>query len=210
MRKKELEILLQKVKYPQLPKVYLEQYTTPANLAAEILNLAFLSNDIKNKVIFDFGCGSGRLAIGASLLGAKLVVGVDRDVKMVKLAKSNVKFLESILRKKMKVFFVCSDIENFFGKCDTVIQNPPFGIKKEHADLIFLKKALECGKKVYSLHRGHEKTRNFLRKFIEKEGGKIKQIISMEFLLPWLFNFHKKPKIRYEVDLYVIEKQEVK
>jgi putative methylase len=206
MKKKELELLLQAVKEPPSPKVSLEQYTIPANLAAEILNLAYLAGDIKDKVVFDFGCGTGRLAIGASLLGAKFVVGVDTDKESIKVAKLNVKRFTSTLKKKLKIAFVCCDIKNFFGKCDVVIQNPPFGVKKiRHTDRLFLQKALECGKKVYSLHRGgYKKTREFLTKFIESFGRKVERIVEYKFQLPATFKFHKKPRVSYEVDLYVI------
>ncbi|MDI6806574.1 MAG: METTL5 family protein [Candidatus Aenigmarchaeota archaeon] len=206
MNKKKLELLLQQVREPLLPKLLLEQYTVPTNLAAEILNLAYLAGDVKGNIVFDLGCGSGRLAIGASLLGAKIVVGVDKDKELIKLAKYNVKYLSSILRKKLRVALVCGDIKNFFGKCDTVIQNPPFGVKTRHADRLFLEKALECGKKIYSLHRGgYKKTREFLTRVINSYNGDIEKIISFKFSLPRIFKFHKKPRVTYEVDLYIIK-----
>lgn len=46
----------------------------------------------KNTRVFDIGTGSGILAIGASLLGAKDVVGVDLDIVAVDSAKENVKY----------------------------------------------------------------------------------------------------------------------
>jgi len=63
MDKKQLEIILQQLKEPPLPKPSLEQYTIPSGLGAEIINLAYLHGDIKKKVIFDFGCGSGGWAL---------------------------------------------------------------------------------------------------------------------------------------------------
>jgi predicted RNA methylase len=84
-----------------------------------------LAGDIK-KVVFDFGCGAGRLAIGSRLLGAKLVVVVDIDKELIKIARSNViKF-----KKKLKIALVRCDIKNFFRKCDLLIQKHPFGVKK--------------------------------------------------------------------------------
>ena len=79
LSKKQLEIILSKLKPIQNPKPSLEQYTIPSSLAAEILNLATLSGDIEGKKVVDLGCGTGRLALGAMLLDAKEVVGVEID-----------------------------------------------------------------------------------------------------------------------------------
>lgn len=202
MNKKELEIILSKLKLPEKPKESLEQYTISSELAAEILNIAMLSGDIVDKAVFDFGCGCGRLGIGAALLGAKRTIGIDIDEKMIKLAKENAKDVN------VNVEFVCEDIENFSGECDTILQNPPFGMRgKKHSDRAFLKKALECGQRVYSLHRGgYEKTREFIKKFAEQNGGKVVQVKEFKFDIPYMFKFHKKPKVSYNVDLFVIEK----
>ncbi len=153
MKKKELEILLEYVEPIEKPKVELEQYTIPSSLAAQILNLANLLGDISKKRVLDLGCGTGRLGIGASLLGAKLVVGVEIDREALARAKENLHKLEKLVGKKLKVFFVLCDVNNlaFKRKFDTVVQNPPFGCKgKRHADRIFLEKAIEFGKKIYS------------------------------------------------------------
>jgi putative methylase len=174
------------------------------------LNLGFLSKDIEDKVVFDFGCGSGKLAIGASLLGAKKVVGIDKDPEAIKIARENLKIASSLLNKKLKVNFFVANVEDWNEKCDTVIQNPPFGVKGFESDLIFLKKALQVAKKIYSLHKnGREKTRSFLKKFIARNGGEIEKIVKFEFLLPAIFKFHKKPKVRYYVDLYVIRAKRI-
>ncbi len=204
--KKQLEIILSKLKPAENPKSTLEQYTIPSDLAADILHFAHLSGDIEGKVVFDFGCGTGRLAIGALLLGAKKVVGVDLDYKVLETAEKNLQFVvDDKLAIKGSIKFVRSDINNFSGKCDTVIQNPPFGIQKEHADRTFLEKALECGNKIYSLHKdGYEKTVKFITKFVEDRGGKVEKIIPYTFPIPHLFKFHDKPKKEISVDLYVI------
>jgi len=57
------------------------------------------------------------------------------------------------------------------------------------------------------LHKnGYKKTREFIRKFVEEKGGKIEQILKYKFSIPYMFKFHEKPKISYNVDLYIIEK----
>jgi putative methylase len=154
------------------------------------------------------GCGSGRLGIGALIMGAKEVIGVDVDKSVLKTARENVKITEKLTKKRIKdkISFVHSDIISFKEKADTVIQNPPFGIQKIHADRLFLERALESSEKVYSLHRSYSKTRNFLKKFIKEKNGKVERIIKFKFRIPYMFRFHKKPHIEYDVDLLIISK----
>jgi len=207
LNKKQLEIILSQLKGPEFPKPSLEQYTITGNLASEILNLAYLHGDIKDKVVFDFGCGSGRLAIGAAMLDTKVAVGIDVDKSVIKVAKENLKMHETYVSKKLPVHFAVCDIKNWFANADTVIQNPPFGIQTRHADRLFVESALRCGRRIYSLHRGgYRKTRKFLTRFIESKGGKVEQILKFKFTIPYMFKFHKKPKVSYSVDLYIIEK----
>ena len=201
-------MLLSKLEAVKRPSAELEQYTIPSDLAAEILNLAYLSRDIKNKVVLDLGCGSGLLMIGAALLDAKKIIGIDIDEKAIEITKKNIKNAEKLTSIKIleKTGLFCMDVSEWKRKVDTVIQNSPFGIQKLHADRIFLKKALECARKIYSLHRHYEKSREFLTKFIEKNGGKVEKIIKFKFRIPYMFKFHKKPYVKYEVDLFIISK----
>ncbi len=50
------------------------------------------------------------------------------------------------------------------------------------------------------------KTRDFLKAFVEKNGGKVLSVKEFKFDIPNMFKFHKKPKVSYNVDLFVIEK----
>ena len=43
--------------------------------------------------MLDLGCGTGRLALGASYLGAKTVVGIDIDKLAIKTAHENIRKL---------------------------------------------------------------------------------------------------------------------
>lgn len=45
--------------------------------------------DLKDKVIIDYGCGSGILGIATLLLGAKQVIGVDNDPQALSASKNN-------------------------------------------------------------------------------------------------------------------------
>ena len=53
------------------PKPELEQYTTPVDIALEIIKQANSLGHLSGTVA-DFGCGTGRLAIGAAILGANV------------------------------------------------------------------------------------------------------------------------------------------
>jgi len=51
---------------------------------------------IKNKVILDAGCGSGRHAVASAYLGAKKVVGIDISKEQVELNNKNFKNIKNI------------------------------------------------------------------------------------------------------------------
>jgi putative methylase len=208
MNKKKLEIILSKLEEIENPVPELEQYTTPGNLAAEILNLAYLNGDIEGKTVIDLGCGSGRFAIGSLLMGAKKVIAVEKYNNVIQTAKENLKKAEKLSNEKLsgKIEFICCDIIEADIKGDTIIQNPPFGIQKKNADRIFLEVALEKAHTIYSLHRHYQKTRKFIREFVEHRKAKIQKIIKFKFRIPYMFRFHKKDAVEIEVDLFVIRR----
>ncbi len=220
-RKLELEMLLSQIAPHPSPKSSLEQYTIAADVAATMLHIAaYINNDIIEKRVVDLGCGTGRLAIGAAVLGAKQVIGVDIDKVAVKVA------LENSVRMCLegKVELIAGDIDTIRGNFDTVLQNPPFGVQKREADRKFLDKALEIGKVVYSLHKHPRMDKSFMRKlmasktgvaqvtpnsflkkFIEMRGGEIKAVYAMVMTIPYMFSFHRKKKHKFAVDLFIIK-----
>jgi putative methylase len=182
---------------------------------------AYTYEDIVDKSVLDLGCGTGRLALGAAFLGAGQVVGIDLDRNAVRLAFENSKKTNL----KEKVQWIIGDIEAVRGKFDAVLQNPPFGVQKRHADRKFVDKALESGKAVYSLHKHAENDRilfkklkankahvslvmpsPFLKEFVEKYDAKIRAVYAMIMTIPHMFSFHSKRKHEFVVDLFVIEK----
>jgi len=202
VRRLDLERLLQSVEAHPSPKAFLEQYTISVDVASEMLFLAaYVYDDIIGKTVADLGCGTGRLAIGAVLLGAKEAVGIDIDKEAVKTAKENAVKLNA----KEKTDWVSGDIELLHGNFHTVLQNPPFGVQRRSADRKFLLKALELAPRVYSLHKAGEGNRAFIKRFIERHGGKVTGIYQMKLNIPKLFKFHTKRRHEVEVDLYRIE-----
>lgn len=141
VRKLDLEKAISEIAPYPSPKAYLEQYTITAEAAAEILFMAtYIYDDITHKKVLDLGCGTGRLAIGAALLGAKEIVGVDIDKIAIRQAIMSAKGLGI----RQRVNWIIADIEAIRGSFDTVLQNPPFGVQRRGADTGFLKKLLRA------------------------------------------------------------------
>lgn len=185
-KKKHLEMAIQKVPKHPNPKVDLEQYSTPATIAADLLWNAYSLGDIADKKVMDLGCGTGIFAIASKLLGAASAIGVDIDKDSIDLASSYCG----------DVNFICSDIcdlENDFD-VDTIFQNPPFGSQKnakKGADLKFISKAIELSPKVlYSFHMAS--TEEFLISYFEKNDLEITHIFRYNFPIPKIYEFHTR------------------
>lgn len=200
LKRKHLEIALSRLRSHPSPSRLLEQYTIPAELAAKILTIAaYKYGDIAGKVVFDLGCGTGRLAIGAALLGADYVVGLDIDRTALNVARVNAE--EAGVSDRTD--WVLCDVALFQGSCHTVLQNPPFGTGLRGADRVFLEKAMKLGKVVYTIHKSE--TDEFIRKFIENQNGSITAVYKALMAIPRVFPFHEKRVYRVEVCIYRIE-----
>ena len=203
LRLKDLELALESIKRTNEYDVKLEQYPTPANIVSAILFSAQMEHgDITDKTVFDLGCGDGIFALGAALLGAKRVVGIDVQSKALKASQTNSRLLEI----EDTVDWVLGDISSLQLQClvDTVVSNPPFGVKNRGADMRFLKKAISIADVTYSIHLAGEKNRIFLLKEIEKLNATATQIETFQFPIKKLFDFHKKEIHMVDVDLYRI------
>lgn len=197
IRKKDLAIALQRVNPHPKPAAILEQYTIPADLAAEILFTACYTYDnIQEKNVLDLGTGTGRLALGASILGARAVVGVDLDASSIRVASQSAKVLG------VEAGWVVGDIGSIRGSFDTVLMNPPFGTKQPHTDIQFLQCAQNLAPVIYSIHKST--TRNFLGQWFQNHALKDERIMSTKMEIPHQFSFHRKPKRFVEVDVFRI------
>lgn len=181
-----LAIELSAIKWFISPKVSVEQYMTDSEIAATVLWDAYMKGDIKGNVIADLGAGTGVLGIGAMLLGAKKVYFVESEGSAMDICKENVKNIES---EGLSGFFL-GDVSGFDKKVDTVVMNPPFGVKSEHSDRRFLEKAFEISEVVYSFHKSE--TKNFVEAFAKDNNFKITQVIDFKFPLRATMKFHRK------------------
>lgn len=222
IRKLDLERFLSRIEPHPSPQASLEQYTVSEAIAATVLYLAAYTNDdIIGKTVLDLGCGTGRLALAASYLGAQRVVGVDIDKIAIKTASEN----SEKAGLKTNVQWVVGDISVITGSFDTVLQNPPFGVQRRAADRKFLEKALEVGNVVYSLHNHPHRDKQlikrlkanpgsllqvapspFIEKFVESHHGVVKAVYAMLMTIPRMFDFHMKTKHDFVIDLYLIKR----
>jgi putative methylase len=224
VRKLDLERFLSQIRPHPSPRASLEQYTVSEAVAATMLYLAaYTHNDIIGKTVLDLGCGTGRLALAASFLGAELVVGVDIDKASIKFASEN----SEKAGLKANVQWVVGDINAISGRFDAVLQNPPFGVQKRAADRKFLEKALKVGRMVYSLHKHPRTDRQlikklkantgsllqvspspFIKKFVEDHNGMVEAVYAVLMTIPRMFDFHTKTKHNFVIDLYLIKRND--
>ena len=164
-------------------------------MAAEILfNACYSYGDIEGKSVVDLGTGTGRLAIGAAILGAEYTVGVDIDPDAVEIAWKNCKGLD--------VDWVVGNLTVLRGKFETVLMNPPFGTKQPHADVNFLETALKLGRVVYSIHKSS--TKQFVESWLKAHDAVLETVMATRIWVNHQFHFHRKSTYPVEVEVYRI------
>lgn len=205
MKLKNLEMALQRLSGYSCPRAALEQYQTPAPLAARLLFHALMKGDIRGKKICDLGSGTGVLAIGASLLGADQVRGVDSDKNAIQVAKENAALLDA------DVEFIVADVNDAtlperLGYSDTVIMNPPFGAQKAHADRPFIDLALTLAPVTYSIFNAGSV------QFIETytaERAEIDEKIGGIFPIKRTFSFHTQDVQEIGVEILRLKRKQL-
>jgi putative methylase len=224
MRKRKLEMLLEQVRGFESPEVAREQYATPATVAAELLYFAHMNGDLRGSVL-DLGCGTGVLAIGASLLqqsfdllalenqlaqekqrarekiaengATQKVIGIDSDIRALETAKANARSLGA------HVEWICCDVRDVCGQFDAVVMNPPFGAQEKGNDRPFLDKALEVGRVIYSIHNAG--SQGFIERYIRGRGT-VTDVVPLKFPIRHTFKFHKREVAFIDVELYRIQR----
>lgn len=191
MRKKDLAIALQSVRDFDGPSASLEQYMTPANMAADMVFDAYANGDVQGMKVVDLGCGTGMLSIAAWLMGAGMVMGFDASESALAVAEANRGYFGA------DVTFTRCDVSQVTEGADTVLMNPPFGCQTRNADRPFLDKALEISECVYSIHMANSV--DFVREYCEKRGRRVASYKIYKYDIPHLFAFHKRAKQTVEV-----------
>ncbi|PSP99907.1 RNA methyltransferase [Halobacteriales archaeon QS_4_69_31] len=183
------------------PRVDLEQYRTPPDLAAHLVHTADLQGDIEGRTVVDLGTGTGMLALAAVLRGPERVVGLDLDPAPLSTAREN----EGRVGSTADVEWVLGDATAAPLAPDgptTVVMNPPFGAQadNEHADRAFLATAAEIADVSYSIHNGGSAA--FVEAFAADEGGEVTHAFESEMDLPRQFEFHDADEKTVTVEVF--------
>ncbi|MBN2051994.1 methyltransferase [Candidatus Woesearchaeota archaeon] len=205
MTKKELSILLSRLRIFDKTEMMLEQHPTDSEIAGEVLWNAYMQGDVEGKVIADLGCGTGVLGLGASLLGAQKVFLVDIDAEAVELAIQNKTFLEQETGNRLNAIFSAGDIAVFDEKVDVVIMNPPFGTKNKNIDTLFLLKAMDLANVIYSFHKAS--TKDYINQLISESKFETTHYFEYDFPLKKSMPHHTKKIERIKVGLWRTRKK---
>lgn len=199
--KRELERRLAGLKDYGDPSVELEQYTTPAEIAAHIVHLANLHGDLAGDVV-DLGSGTGILALAAAFHSPDRVIGIDRDPNAIAIAVDN----EITVEPPTPVHWLRGDATRVPVCLDhsTVLMNPPFGAQTEraHADRAFLETASEIASVSYSVHNAGSES--FIDAFTADAGGTVTHRFEADFALPHQYPFHTEDRETITTEIYRI------
>jgi len=185
------------------PRVELEQYRTPPELAAHLVHTADLQGDIEGRPVVDLGCGTGMLALAATLRGPGEVVGVDIDPAPLATARAN----QHRVGTRSPVSWIRADATRAPLRATgetTVVMNPPFGAQagNEHADRAFLSTTARIAAVSYSIHNAE--SAGFVEAFAEDNGGEVTHAFAAEFTLPRSFEFHESDSQQLDVEVFRI------
>ncbi|RLG59880.1 DNA methylase [Candidatus Geothermarchaeota archaeon] len=198
--KKDLEIILSRIKDLEKPKMELEQYSTPSFIAAKVVWTAYMRGDVENRVVADLGAGNGILSIACAVLGARKVFAVELDPDAIMVAKENYELIKKSYPSISEILFLQCDVRRLNIRVDTVIMNPPLGVKRRHADLPFLEKAFKISAKIYVIHQVESDL--FYKKLARKNGFKCVLLDSFDFPLKMTMETHTKRIYRFKAGFW--------
>jgi putative methylase len=203
IRKKDLELAIERIPGFRSPRRDLEQYPTPSWLVAEMIFTALMRGDIE-KLASDLGCGSGRIAAALALIGVEEVLCIDISCRDLEDALANLRRLG--LGDRVEP--ICWDLyRGSPRKLGLVVMNPPFGVHRRGADLVFLRTAMEASDTIYSIHKYNEESLELIKTTASEKGfeAEVIRIYSME--IPAIFATHRKRIHRFPVALLRISRK---
>jgi putative methylase len=183
------------------PDPSLEQVATPPSAAAELLFEALGRGDLTGRPVTDLGAGTGRLAVGAALLGAAPVRGIEASEEAVAIARASARALG------VEVEFEVGRVSAGSAPEGTVVMNPPFGAQRRGADRPFWDAALAApAHAVYAFALSDSRT--FIEGRAVARGARVEATRPVDWSLPTTFAHHRRASVRLEVDLWVLRTPE--
>ncbi len=148
-----LSILVERYTPPiPAPRRDLEQYTTPGEIAAAIAWDALLRGYLEGSSrILDLGSGTGRLSLALLYAGAGLVVGVEADLRLLRISSEALSTAGFNGRYQPVHYYVSrkAGLPLEKSSVDIIVSNPPFGVWKRGADTVFLRAGFELEPRVF-------------------------------------------------------------
>jgi putative methylase len=170
---------------------------TPAERAADLVLAALGSDGLEGRSVVDLGSGTGRLAIGAALLGANPVTGVEIDADLVQVARAAAQALGA------KVEFVAANVQSFAAAADLVVMNPPFGAQTAHADRPFWERAFALARR--SVHAfALADSRTFIARRAVAARAQVLELEPVDWELTRTFPHHSRRRVVLPVDRWAI------
>ena len=197
MRREELVRRIQSVPLPPAPAADLEQVATPAEAAADLLAILDRMYGLSGRSVVDLGCGTGRLAIGAALLGAHPVTGVEVDARLLPVARSAAR------AARASVEFQVRDVAEWDRPADFVVMNAPFGAQQRHADRPFWERAFALGRTAVGAFASSA-SRTFIARLALDRGAHVIEVEPVPWNLPRTFPHHRAANVRLAVDRWVL------
>jgi putative methylase len=198
VRRDELVRRIQSVPGPTDPSASWEQIATPAETAANLLAVLDRQVGLRGRSVLDLGSGTGRLAIGAALLGAAPVTGIEIDPKLVSVAGAAARAVGATVE------FRNSDVADWGRGADIVIMNPPFGAQRRHADRPFWDRAFALAGRAIGAFASFP-SRTFIARLALDRGAHVVEVEPVPWNLPRTFPHHRAANVRLAVDRWVLE-----
>ncbi len=198
MRASQLARVLSGVPPFPRPEARREQVLTPPGPAVELLLAADRWDPLSGRSVLDLGMGTGRLAIGAALLGADPVVGVEIDPEAAEVARSAARSAGVSLE------IVLADVADYRTPADVVLLNPPFGAQRRHADRPFWDAAFSLARR--SAHGfALAGSRTFIARRAVARGAHILETRPVAWELERTFPHHTRNRVPLPVDRWAIQ-----
>ena len=202
--KRELEGQLAVVAGFEDPQAALEQYPTPPALAAHVIHLADLHDDIEGRTVLDLGTGTGMLTLGAALRGPARVIAVELDDGPLATAVENRRRVGT----RTPIHWLQADATRLplsIPEPVTVVMNPPFGAQNGQAgaDRDFLSAVGDMASVSYSVHNAGSK--GFIEAFAADNGGEVTHAFSAAFAVDNQFEHHDEERSEVDTEVYRIE-----